>query len=422
MPSRRQRTPRNILLTFVGAVFLFGLFPDTASASWLVDDDDGLLGARGVSMPVGPAPSASVDLDDVTLSWPAVTLPGGGAVEGYQITRYTSGGTPVTPNANCAGVITTTSCVEFDVAAGTWTYRVKAVQGSWVGANGSLSNAVVTSNPDFTPPVVSLGALIKSTNGDGNVIRQAGGYYVYANANDVGTPQSGVATVTADVSTITTGSTGVPLAAGSYVVNGVTYGYRSTLLTANATLTAGAKTISFTATDQAGNSGSLSGHVVIVDNTPPAAVDIQTINGGVVGQADTGDRVVYTFSEPIDAQSILPGWNGSSATATVRIVQNTSVGDRIQVWNAANTANSTIGAVRLGSLDYVTATVSFTNSTIVRTGSTITVTLGTPNGPTGVVTVAGSMRWTPSASALDFAGNPMPTTNRTESGALDIDF
>ncbi len=113
--------------------------------------------------------------------------------------------------------------------------------------------------------MVTLGALIKAKNGDGNYIRQGGTCYVYANASDVGFPQSGVATVTANVSSITTGSTAVALVSGSYTINGVTYGYRSALLTANTTLTAGSKTISFTATDQAGLAGSLNGHVVTVD-------------------------------------------------------------------------------------------------------------------------------------------------------------
>lgn len=413
---------RNVATISVVAGFLFVVCAQPAGASWSVDDDAGFATARSMVMPTGPAASASVAVDDVTVSWPAVTLPGGSAVEGYIVTRYTSGGAPVVPNSSCQGIITTTSCTEFDLSVGTWTYGVKAVKASWSGIEGARSGSVTTVTPDTTAPAVTLGALIKSTGGDENVIRQAGSYYVYANAADVGSPQSGIASVTANVSTITTGSTAAPLTSGSYTVNGTTYSYRSALLAANATITAGPTTISFRATDQAGNIGTLNGHPVTIDNTPPAITDIQTINGGVLGKADTGDRIIYTYSEPIDANSILAGWNGSLMNVTVRLNNNTTVGDNILVYNAANTTNSKIGTVRLSSLNYVTANITFTNSTIVRSGSTITVTLGTTAGVAGTVTTAGAMRWTPIVGAVDWGSNPLPTTFLTEPGVSDIDL
>jgi hypothetical protein len=74
----------------------------------------------------------------------------------------------------------------------------------------------------------------------GGFLAQGAQYYVYANA--VGEPGgSGIATVTANVSVLTTGQTAVPLVAGSYTVGGVTYGYRSAALTANGTIAAGNK-------------------------------------------------------------------------------------------------------------------------------------------------------------------------------------
>ncbi len=70
-------------------------------------------------------------------------------------------------------------------------------------------------------------------------IRQGGPYYVYANVTDGGSPASGVASVTADVSSITSGQTAVMLSSGAYSSEGVSYDFRSAALTANASLTQG---------------------------------------------------------------------------------------------------------------------------------------------------------------------------------------
>ena len=45
--------------------------------------------------------------------------------------------------------------------------------------------------------------------------------------------------------------------------------------------------------------------------------------GGTVGRAEQGDSITYTWNEPIDPESLLPGWNGGSpATVTVRITND----------------------------------------------------------------------------------------------------
>ncbi len=51
---------------------------------------------------------------------------------------------------------------------------------------------------------------------------------------------------------------------------------------------------------------------VTLDNTVPTASDIQTANNGsIVGRAETGDTITYTFSEAMDPSSILSGWTGA---------------------------------------------------------------------------------------------------------------
>ena len=59
---------------------------------------------------------------------------------------------------------------------------------------------------------------------------------------------------------------------------------------------------------------------------------------------------------------------------------------------------------------------------MVLTGPTITITLGTPSGTTITAAGTGTMTWTPSTTPYDSAGNRMPATAATESGAADKEF
>ena len=265
--------------------------------------------------------------------------------------------------------------------------------------------------------------IAKTAGGTPGYIRQGGAYYIYANANDPGVPSSGVAQVRANVSSITTGQTNVLLTAGSYTIGGVTYGYRSNTLTATNPQTAGAEELHGLG-DRRGRTtpGAASNYSVTVDNTTPAPTDIQTVNAGIAGRAETGDKVIYTFSETMEPNSIIAGWTGAATTVSVRI-QNNGGGDRIQIRNAGNTATLPVGVVRLNRTDYVSTQSVFSNSTMTLVGGVITVTLG--NQTSGTVTTAAgtaTMRWNPTATETDRAGNPAPTANFNETGVVDVDF
>jgi hypothetical protein len=277
--------------------------------------------------------------------------------------------------------------------------------------------------PDVTPPTVSASVISKTTLYLPGFIRQGGTYYVYANVTDAG---SGVATVRADVSTVTTGSTAVALVAGSYTIGGVSYGYRSASLTANAVLAAGAKAYTIAATDVAGNSVTQGGFSVTVDNTAPAGSAISTTNGGsIVGRPELGDTVTFTFTETIDPQTILAGWTGAATSVVVRITQAAG-GDTLTVRNAANSAQLPLGSMNLGGTGYLTATRDFgatgTASTMTQSGASITIVLGTASGATTTQAGTTTMVWTPSATATDRAGNACATTVLTEGGAADVEF
>jgi hypothetical protein len=304
------------------------------------------------------------------------------------------------------------------------------------GARVANEGDIVTAAPDFTPPQITAKVVAKSLGGVTGFVRKGGGYYVYANvAADTGNPASGLATVKANAAEFTSGTTEAPLVSGTYTVGGVTYNYRTAELTANATVE-GTKNYTVTATDVAGNAKTVTG-TGVVDNVVPTASNIGTANvtGGTVGLAEQGDSVTFTFSEPIDPQSILAGWTGASTPVVVRIVDNGILGlstgnDELFVYNAANTAALPFGAVNMGRGDYVAGLLggqinfgaSGTASTMVMSGNSVTITFGT-YGAVGLLvgrtTAAGTgtMIWTPVATPYDRAGNVMPTTAATQSPA-----
>jgi hypothetical protein len=295
-----------------------------------------------------------------------------------------------------------------------------------IGSLGSqASGGITVSIPDTTPPTVSAAVINKATGDTPGFLKQGGQYYIYASVTDPGTYTTGVATVTADVSTVTTGTTAAPMTAGSYTVAGVSYNYRSSVLTANAVLTAGSKSFTITAKDVANNSTTQGGLSVTVDNTAPTASDIQTANvgGGTNGLAEAGDTITFTFSEPIDPNSVLAGWGGGSTPVTVRLVNGAlPANDSVAIYNQANTAQLPLGSVDLGLLTYTLADVNFTGSTMQMSGSTITVTLGTASGSAQMNLLNSTMTWTPSTTATDRAANACVATAAAESGAADREF
>jgi hypothetical protein len=247
---------------------------------------------------------------------------------------------------------------------------------------------------------------------------------VYANVIDPGSPATGVATVTADVSSITAENPTVALQSGSFSIGGQSYNYRSASLTAKNPLAEGAHGYSITSTDNAGNSGTESGFTVTGDNTAPTALDIQTTNagGGTVGKPEAGDRITFGFNEVIDPDTLLSGWTGSSTAVIVRLIDGGVANDVLQVWNAANSSQLPLGQVDLGRNDYTLVNATFSSSTMNASAANVTITLEAPSTTLIAVTGNGTMSWTPSSAATDRAGNACSTASATESGPADKDF
>jgi Bacterial Ig domain len=178
------------------------------------------------------------------------------------------------------------------------------------------------------------------------------------------------------------------------------------------------------ATDNAGNVTNSTTLVNrVVDNTAPAAFDVQTTNGGAtVGRPEANDTLTFTYTEQILSTSILATWDGTATAVTVHI-NNQGANDRLEIWNAANNAKLPLTNTFLAlANNYVTADSTFAG-TMVQSGASITITLGALTGGT-VQTDAttGLIAWAPSATATDLAGNACSTTSVNESGAADTDF
>ena len=166
-----------------------------------------------------------------------------------------------------------------------------------------------------------------------DAVRSCRYYYAYAGATDTGNPASGVASLTADLSSLSSGQSAVALSGGSYPMQGVTYGYRSGPRLA--TSAAGSYTYSMTSTDNAANTRVQTGFpaTVVAAASPVSAVYLTGLEQGVVSMNAPGvfDSVTAT---------------GVSADATTR--RNGAYSLRIAPANAA--AYATANASGSGSL------------------------------------------------------------------------
>jgi Fibronectin type III domain len=364
----------------------------------------------------GTATSASV-------AWAAPAYNGGSAVTGYTVTSSPGGQTCTTSGA--------TSCTVTGLTNGTsYTFTVTATNSVGTGSSSPSS-----AGADWVAPTASASAIGRSTAYFTGFIKQAATYYVYANVTDSGSPASGVASVKADVHTITSGSTAVALTAGTYSAGGTAYNYRSAALTAATTLAAGSVAYTVTSTDNAGNSGTQN-YTTTIDNTAPTAVDVQSTNvsGGTVGHVEQGDTLALTYSGAIDPYSILAGWTGASINVQIALVDGGgTASDSVYVYTSGSSPTQIpVGVITLnnsgndtaGSGSYITYGVTGTGtpSTMTLNGSVITLVFGLGNAQSATSTTAARMSWAPSTTATDIAGNANTSAAATQSGTAHANF
>jgi large repetitive protein len=280
---------------------------------------------------------------------------------------------------------------------------------------------------DWEAPHVTRTVIAKTVGYLTGKIHQGGQFYVYAQIDDGGNPGVGVGTVTADVSSISNGGTAVAMTAGAYSAGGVLYNYRSGVRNAINAIAEGTRTYAFTMSDVAVpvHTQTRTGFPVVIDNTRPSPVNWTATNkgGGIVGRAEQGDIVTYTWSEPIDPESLVAGWNGGSPTTVTARISNGGGNARFRIRNATGLTTLPFGTIYLRR-NYVSASTNFPNSTITMIGNTVTVVLGAPAVPGNIntVTVATTPTWTPSTAAYDVAGNAMAAAAITLPGGPKIFF
>jgi hypothetical protein len=138
----RARIAALVMGSMLVLPLVFGSAP-TATAAWSTTGSGNAAGAAAV-MPTGTAPTGTASSTSVTISWSAAQLSSGTAVAGYTINRYNAAtGASATVGAGCSGVVTTTTCTESSVPAGTWVYTDTPVEMSWTGG-ASPDSATIT--------------------------------------------------------------------------------------------------------------------------------------------------------------------------------------------------------------------------------------------------------------------------------------
>jgi len=188
------------------------------------------------------------------------------------LSRCTTG---CTIGATTFGWSTAPLTADAGLAQGTVSYGVWSQDNANnLGTTVNYPAIVDSSGPSVTAAVVAMASPAAV-----GWVRKSGSYTVYANATDAGSPASGIATVTANVSSLTPGTTSLPLPActSSCSVGGVTYGYKSAATTAGSAIADGSASVSLTAADKAGNTGAGSASVTI-DSTAPAVTAAIVVN------------------------------------------------------------------------------------------------------------------------------------------------
>jgi len=119
--------------------------------------------------------------------------------------------------------------------------------------------------PDFVAPTVSRSTAAEAGGGVAQHIHPGASYHLYGELSDSGNPASGVASVTANLSALSSGETAAVMPFGAFSFGGIGYNRRTAALTADATLSACSYTPTITSTDVAGNSGTDNASKVMVD-------------------------------------------------------------------------------------------------------------------------------------------------------------
>ena len=197
----------------------------------------------------------------------------------------------------------------------------------------------------------------------------------------------------------------------------------ATWTTTAATLADGTYTAQATQTDTGGNTGTSAANTFTVDATKPTATTVVAANktGGTAGKLESGDIVTFTYSEPITADSVWSGWNGTSTTVHLSFTTASNKAS-FTVLDTADAATIKLGSVATNG-NYISAATNF-NATMVRSadGASVLVTLGTPTNVQATAVTAKNMKWTVGAGIKDLVGNTIATPASFTETVSTVDF
>jgi len=285
------------LAWIVTAVLLLLGTATAAYGFWASTTSSNNAAAAADALSPGSKPAVTANGASLGVNWAAGTTVNGRAATGYKVTRYAAatGGTGTSATGGCAGTVTTLTCTEQNVPGGIWYYTVTPTIALWTGAESPRSTGV---SSDSTAPVATVSSVSPTPNAAG-----------WNNTSPV------TVTITAD-----DGVGGSGVASISDTVDG---GTQQTVSGASATVTVsgdGTHTVSYFATDKAGNAGTPQSKTLQIDTTAPAApglgvpayVNIANVAAvPVTGTAEAGAKISLTAS---DTGTGTP--HSASATAT----------------------------------------------------------------------------------------------------------
>jgi hypothetical protein len=200
---------------------------------------------------------------------------------------------------------------------------------------------------------------------------------------------------------------------GTVIASDTSSPYTASLNTT--TLTDAPHSLTARATDDKGGSSTSSPRTITVLNAAPKAASIATVNGGnATGKAQTGDSITFNYTQNIDPKSVLSGWSGSSTPVQVQLSgkKNTTT---LSVTSVATTLP--LGSVDLGGVFLNSASMTW-NATMVQTGTSIKITLGSIASGTisSKAVKGGTVTWTPSSGAKNLGGVGSLTTPVSTAG------
>jgi hypothetical protein len=163
------------------------------------------------------------------------------------------------------------------------------------------------------------------------------------------------------------------------------------------------------------------------DSHGPRMRDVQTVDaGGTRGLVQQGDMIVFTYTEIVDAASIIGDWDGTSREVTATLEPR---GDREAVLKLDDDVH--LGSVELdfeGDHEEVGEPVTFPGSHIAQEGNAVFVTLGRSTAGDVSLDWPTTLRWRPgTVQVSDLAGNAASTDDLAErshagAAASDVEF